>query len=81
MVALKVGPSQLLVEYVKLQAAPNGSDVSTFVVYDSNDGTKLAEYEPDAGLGSFACTDWRGGFTFLSRKEDDQPVLLTATAR
>lgn len=80
-VAMKVGPSQLLVQYVEPQAAPNGSAVSTFVVYDSTDGTKLAEYEPEPGLGSFACTDWRGGFTFLSRKDDDQPVLLTAAAR
>lgn len=80
-VALKAGPSQLLVEYVQPQAAPNGSAVSTFVVYDSNDGTNLAEYEPDPGLGSFACTDWRGGFTFLSRNDNDQPILLSATAR
>jgi hypothetical protein len=81
-VALNAGPGELLVQYVQPQAASNGNDVSTLVLYDSSDGTKLSEYELDTGmLGAFACTDWRGSFTFLSRNNDDQPVMLTATAR
>jgi hypothetical protein len=80
--ALRVGPSQLLVEYVRPKALPNGNAAYYLVVYDLANGSKVSEYTRGRGIsGTLGCTDWKGNFSFLSADESGRPALLNATVR
>ncbi len=81
---LWVANANLLVEYSRRNAMPNGNTVYDLVLYNSQTGEKLTEYakgaDPELG-GTLACTDWQGGFTFLSTNLEGTPVLLRAAIR
>lgn len=79
-----VANANLLVEYSRRNAMPNGNTAYDLVQYDSQTGDKLTEYakgaDPKLG-GSLACTDWQGDFTFLSTNLEGKPVLVKPAIR
>ena len=65
--SLRVGPGQLLVEYVRPKAMPNGNAAYYMITYGSTHGEKISEYTRGPGVsGILGCTDWRGHFSFVT---------------
>jgi len=79
-----VGGANLLVEFSRQNAMPNGNTAYDLVLYGSQTGDRLIEYTkgPDSELqGTLACPDWQGNFTFLSTNLEGTPVLVKAAVR
>src|SRR6185312_2211867 len=76
--AFRVGVGQILLEYVRPNALPNGNAAYYLLLYDSLHGEEISEYTrgPDVS-GTLGCTDWRGNFSFLTAN-DRGPILLKA---
>ena len=65
--AFRVGPGEVLVGYVQPQVDDKSNATQYFYLYSTLDGERLAAYTLDPALnGFFGCTDWRGGFSFLT---------------
>jgi hypothetical protein len=78
----RVGTGQLLVEYARPKALPNGNTAYYMVLYNAETGEKLSEYARDPDLGGvLGCTDWKGKFTILSTDYDGKRVLVKASKR
>ena len=79
--SLRVGPGQLLVEYVRPKAMPNGNAAYYMITYGSTHGEKISEYTRGPGVsGILGCTDWRDHFSFVT-SDDHGQVLLKAGTR
>jgi hypothetical protein len=78
----RVGTGQLLIEYARPNALPNGNTAYYLMLYDAQTGEKISEYSRDDSVsGVLGCTDWKGNFTFLSTDNDGKPVLVKASRR
>ncbi len=79
-----VDDSNLLVQYTRRNATPSGRSTFDLVLYNSQTGEQITSYakgaDPDLG-GSLACTDFKGGFTFLSANQQGTALLVKSGAR
>ena len=79
--AMRIGPGQILLEYVRPNALPNESAEYELVLYDGRTGESVSTYRRSAEVsGTLACTDWRGNFSFVSSDSKGR-MLLNARAR
>jgi hypothetical protein len=79
--AVRVGMGQMMIEYVRPKAFPNGNAAYYLRLYELQQGEKLLEYTRDSDVsGTLGCTDWRGNLSFLSADAKGR-VLLKATMR
>jgi len=77
---LRLGGGQLLLEFTDVSTEGGGSQFR-YVSYSSLTGERTGYYYAAPGTtGTLGCYDWRGGFTFLT-KRNGQRAIQSASAR